>query len=183
MENPKGTQYEPVDSYYGDPDAVKKESRYQGKANNTVQYVDADTVLPESPGKGRILYCLTWKEHIKRDRHYWNERFQQIIEKVAITPEEIRERNYEIEQLLRSFKKVALPIAEKIISGGIVKDKSFGGIAGGWKFSYVTLTGDKFMDKHMFLKLAVDPPYDGKFLYGGDERCNIFIDAFFLIDR
>jgi len=83
----------------------------------------------------------------------WNERWQALLERPTMTPEEIRQRGEDIHQLTEEFLQVARPIVAKIVEELHLPDdqKTFkpvdvGGVAG----------GEKFMAKQLFLKYARD---------------------------
>lgn len=83
----------------------------------------------------------------------WNERWQALLERPTMTPEEIRQRGEDIHQLTEEFLHVARPIVMRIVEELHLPDeqKTFkpvdvGGIAG----------GEKFMAKQLFLKYARD---------------------------
>lgn len=83
----------------------------------------------------------------------WNERWQSVLERPTMTPEEVRQRSEDIEELTSQFLHVARPIVTKIVeelhlpdSEKTIKPVDVGGVAG----------GEKFMAKQLFMKYARD---------------------------
>ena len=71
--------------------------------------------------------------YFSQDKFYWNERFQQITEKISITLDEIELRKHEMNSLLHSFTTVGIPFVQDIIKqkSPIQCGTKIGGIAGG----------------------------------------------------
>lgn len=83
----------------------------------------------------------------------WNERWQALLERPTVTPEEIRQRAADIEELTEQFLEVAKPIVTRIVEElwlpndtKTIKPVDVGGIAG----------GEKYMAKQLFMKYARD---------------------------
>eukprot|EP00698_Gefionella_okellyi_P003690 TRINITY_DN1344_c0_g1_i3.p1 TRINITY_DN1344_c0_g1~~TRINITY_DN1344_c0_g1_i3.p1 ORF type:complete len:2301 (-),score=577.72 TRINITY_DN1344_c0_g1_i3:230-6262(-) len=126
----------------------------------TLQTLTASAPLATVGAPKSGVSALTSEELLHGDD--WNERFQQILEKPAMTPEDMRERAAKIRKLADSFSLAATPIAKTIIEemGLPLEMKTIppcdaGGTAGGIKYNH----------HGMFFKFALD----FKGLYGGTE--------------
>ncbi|PRP88174.1 hypothetical protein PROFUN_03997 [Planoprotostelium fungivorum] len=92
----------------------------------------------------------------------WNNEFQNLLEMVTTTPEEITERNKRINQLGQRFLDMAIPLVKVIVkerdyshSDKTIKPVNAGGIAG----------GTKYVSNNIFFKFARDASH----MYGGKE--------------
>jgi hypothetical protein len=84
-------------------------------------------------------------------RFYWNERLQVLLQRPVFTPEDSRQRNAEVKQLLDRFIVAATPVVETIVkelrlpvADKTIKPIDVGGIAG----------GTKFIHNNLFIKIA-----------------------------
>lgn len=151
-----------IGSDYQDDDAVKKSNSGNdlgfGGLNQTQQRLMAAdkhhgrTKAPTRSDSKKPLYEESQETDFFKS-FSWNERWQALLERPTVTPEEIRQRAADIEELTEQFLEVAKPIVTRIVEelwlpseSKTIKPVDVGGVAG----------GEKYMAKQLFMKYARD---------------------------
>lgn len=144
----------PQSGNYGDVQLSGESGKGFGGLNQT--QIRLMAAVRAQPGSMPVIETPLYAESQKTDffkSFSWNERWQALLERPTMTPEEIKQRGDDINQLTEEFLHVARPIVTRIVEELHLPDeeKTFkpvdvGGVAG----------GEKFIAKQLFLKYARD---------------------------